>query len=405
MPRLSLTDRFTSGVKVATQTDHFDDRTPGLALRVTSAGRKTWTFIFTAPSSGKRARMTLGTYPSTSLSKARTLALEARGHVDDGVDPRDVAAGNGSATTVEFAVKSYLSKRVRPHLRSAEEVERRFNKNVLPTIGGIKLCELDKRNLTKVIDKIAHRGRQIEAARVFEDMRAFLRWSVARGELHQSPMDGMLKPAISPPRDRVLSDAEMGVLWNGLPTTLAGSLACQRIIKICLLTAQRVGEVAGMEIAELDLAEQVWTIPAHRTKNGHRHAVPLSQATTAIIKEALESAGRKARVVFPAKDGGAFSPAAVARTIGRAQRPTKTRLESRFELPHWTAHDLRRTAVSAMASLGVPPIVLGHIINHRSVTRAGVTLSVYSQYDYARERRQALERWAQRLAEIIGGAR
>ena len=46
-------------------------------------------------------------------------------------------------------------------------------------------------------------------------------------------------------------------------------------------------------------------------------------------------------------------------------------------MAHWTAHDLRRTAVTRMAKLGVSPIVLGHVINHRSVTKAGVTLGVY----------------------------
>ena len=55
-----------------------------------------------------------------------------------------------------------------------------------------------------------------------------------------------------------------------------------------------------------------------------------------------------------------------------------------------------------MAELGVSPIVLGHVINHRSVTRAGVTLAVYQQYDYAKEKRQALDLWADRLKAIVG---
>jgi hypothetical protein len=45
--------------------------------------------------------------------------------------------------------------------------------------------------------------------------------------------------------------------------------------------------------------------------------------------------------------------------------------------------------------------VLGHVINHRSVTKAGVTLSVYSQYDYAKEKQAALNLWAERLTAII----
>ena len=94
MPRVSLTDRFVAGVKSTDQTDYFDDRASarGLAVRVSKGGRKTWTLLFTPPGAAKRARMTLGTYPATSLAQARTLAIEARGHLERGQDPRAVLA-------------------------------------------------------------------------------------------------------------------------------------------------------------------------------------------------------------------------------------------------------------------------------------------------------------------------
>ena len=56
-----------------------------------------------------------------------------------------------------------------------------------------------------------------------------------------------------------------------------------------------------------------------------------------------------------------------------------------------------------MAELGVAPIVLGHIANHRTTTKAGVTLVVYIQHQYEREKRDALELWASRLQAIISG--
>ena len=69
----------------------------------------------------------------------------------------------------------------------------------------------------------------------------------------------------------------------------------------------------------------------------------------------------------------------------------------------WTAHDLRRSALTKMAELGVAPIVLGHIANHRTTTKAGITLGVYIQHAYEREKREALELWADRLQGIITG--
>src|SRR5262249_28653028 len=154
------------------------------------------------------------------------------------------------------------------------------------------------------------------------------------------------------------------------------SLECQRIIKLCLITAQRVGEVAGMVPAELDLKAREWRLPGVRTKNGHPHVVPLSDLAIEIIKEAMADAGKGAPL-FPAGKGS-LPPAAVARTIVRAHATSKERPHGRFGIAPWSAHDLRRTALTGMARLGVAPIVLGHVANHRTTTRAGVTLAVYS---------------------------
>ncbi|RPI36428.1 MAG: hypothetical protein EHM67_12705 [Hyphomicrobiaceae bacterium] len=140
--------------------------------------------------------------------------------------------------------------------------------------------------MNRVVDPVLKRGRRVEAGRVFEDLRAVVRWAVARVDLDHNPFDGMKKPAGSTPRERALSDDEIRLVWNGLPTTLARSKACQRILKLCLVTAQRVGEVAGMAVSELDLRTATWTIPGTRTMNGHRHVAPLSTSAVGLIKEA-----------------------------------------------------------------------------------------------------------------------
>jgi hypothetical protein len=56
-----------------------------------------------------------------------------------------------------------------------------------------------------------------------------------------------------------------------------------------------------------------------------------------------------------------------------------------------------------MARLGVAPIVLGHVANHRTTTRAGVTLAVYSHYAYDSEKRESLDRWSRALSAIVSG--
>jgi len=389
MPRVELTDRFVSGTKAG---DYFDAKNPGLNLRVTPNGVRSWFLVYTSPG-GKRARVTLGRYPQTPLARARALALEARGHLEEGKDPRDVQAAQAGSMTVSQLVASYLDKHVRPNLRSAKAIERRLTKNATPIIGNVPLADLHKREVNRVIDPILERGRPVEAARCFEDMRALFRWGVARGDLNHSPTDGMRKPGEAKPRERTLSDDEIRLLWLALPEALPRSKAVQRIIKLCLVTAQRVGEVSGMRRDELDLEQRLWTIPGARTKNKHKHAVPLSELAVEIINEALAHAGESPFVFLNDEGDGPLPAHAVAKTITKAQE--------RFGLAHWTAHDLRRTVVSKMGELGIAPIVRAHVINHRSVTRAGVTLGVYDHYDYAKEKREALQLWADRLVGIL----
>jgi integrase len=257
---------------------------------------------------------------------------------------------------------------------------------VLPVIGNVALSELHRRDATRIIDGKA--DAPIAARRAFEDLRAMLRWAVSRGDLDRNPVDGMQGPDPSRPRDRVLTDDEIRTLWLALPKALARSLACQQIIKLCLVTGQRLGEVVGMRRGELDLKRAIWQLPGSRTKNGHAHTVPLSGTALGIINEAMAASASDA--VFPIS-----AALIVSNTIVRAQ--------DRFGIPHWTAHDLRRTALTKMAELGVAPIVLGHVANHRTTTKAGMTLSVYVHHAYEKEKREALELWADRLRGIVAG--
>ena len=197
MPRLELTDRFVAGAKAdkeTSQTDYFDSRTPGLALRISGAGRKSWSFVFTAPN-GKRARMSLGHYPTMSLSRARTEARQARGHSGDGADPRAAMQRRGSAAmTVAELVAVYMADPERAKLRSINEVGRRLEKNALPKIGAVPLAQLTKRDILDVTERVMRRGARTEAWHVFKDLRAVLRWGVANLYLEHTPTEGMTAP-------------------------------------------------------------------------------------------------------------------------------------------------------------------------------------------------------------------
>ncbi len=157
MPVLALTDRFVGHAKPGPE--YFDDTVKGLALRVSAGGHK---LDFPFHDGGKRAHVTLGSYPATGLAKARTLATEARGHVEEGRDPRRVlkAADAAAQMTVADLIGSYLEKHVRPNLRSAHHMELRLAANVTPVIGDIRLADLHRRDVNRVLDPIVARKRQ-----------------------------------------------------------------------------------------------------------------------------------------------------------------------------------------------------------------------------------------------------
>ena len=182
------------------------------------------------------------------------------------------------------------------------------------------------------------------------------------------------------------------------------------------MTGQRVGEVAGIVAAEIDLKAREWRLPGSRTKNGHSHVVPLSDLAIEIIKEATQrrrtnrqrcrfargkTAPSLSGPLFPCGDGS-LSPVAVARTILRANETSKERPLG--PLRHCALVGARSAAHGAYRHGAARRRAdrLGHVANHRTTTRAGVTLAVYSQYTYDKEKREALDLWAGRIAAIVG---
>ena len=164
-----------------------------------------------------------------------------------------------------------------------------------------------------------------------------------------------------------------------------------------VVTAQRKGEVVGAALDEFDFEENVWTIPAKRSKNGQAHRVPLSPLALELICQAKEYASESPSLfpspwLFP-------SPAADGPILGRSINRAVYKTLPGLGLENITPHDLRRTAASNMTALGISRLVVSKILNH---VETGVT-AVYDRHGYDAEKRHALEVWATRLEEIVTG--
>ena len=159
-------------------------------------------------------------------------------------------------------------------------------------------------------------------------------------------------------------------------------------LKLALTTGQRIGEVTGLTLDEIDLPKAVWNLPAKRSKNGVAHSIPLSPTALDLIAEARQHAL-----------GDRLFPGLNSMKVGQQL----IRHRDRLPVKDFTAHDLRRSVCTHLAMLGVSPLVIGAVVNHRGIAKHGVTMNTYVQYDYAKEKRHALEMWADRLSAIIGG--
>jgi integrase len=281
-------------------------------------------------------------------------------------------------------IESYIAKHVRT-LRSQKDRERHLRIDILPVIGGVKVAELHRRDVHRVLDAIIERGEPQSARAAFNVIRAMCRWALSRGDLDHNPVEGMEGPKPSMPSTRVLDDEEIRSLWREWRPVLGKQV--DLILKLCLVTGQRSSEVAGMSTSELDLTKRVWTIPGSRTKNKHEHTVPLSDLAVELLKEALADA----------VDDRVF------RLPPHRTNKYVTNYRAKFSVRKWSAHDLRRTLCTNLVRLGVSPLIVGHVVNHRGTTKAGMTLAVYVQYSFDKEKRDALDMWANRLAAIVSG--
>ncbi len=245
-----------------------------------------------------------------------------------------------------------------------------------------------------ILDCVAERGARVRSNRVFALLRAIYRWGIAEDVITSDPTLGVRPRAVERPRDRVLADRETSIFWQGLVSAPMGD-AVASILKLALVTGQRIGEIAGMAKSELDLSTHnpMWTQPGARRKNKELTRVPLSPLAAVLIIEAIARSGDSAYVFSSAKGDGPITAHAATRAIGRA-RPS-------LGLEHFRVHDLRRTVATGMASLGVNPHTISLVLDHISATKGTVTGAVYVKYSFDREKRDALERWATHLSNLV----
>ena len=322
------------------------------------------------------------------LDDARRIARQRFAQVELGADP---AAERGPrprpALTLGAAAERYLDAkrdRMRPNTyKAANDISRVYWKPLHERpLDAIKRADVAARlqELTK-----AH-GRT-SAARARGIFVGDVLWAMREGLCEANPVMATNDPAAGIlPRDRVLSDDEIRIVWNACGDDAAG-----RIIKLLLLTGCRREEIGALKWSEIEAG--VLTIPGTRTKNGRALVLPLPAVAIELL------------AAVPKQNGGDFVFGRGGDTPFSGWSAAKLRLDARIvmttgkPLAHWTLHDLRRTMRSGLGMLGVPPHVAELAINH---VKGGVE-AIYDRYRYQREIAAALARWAEHVLALVEG--
>jgi integrase len=375
MPRRALTDRYCAHAKPAgTQIDYFDAETTGLALRVFRSGAKSWMYRFTWAE--RRKWMTFGTYPATSLARARTLADEARAALEAGRDPRTAFAKPDTLRSVceEWAAREAGA------LRTGADITAALARAVYPMLGDWPLADIRRSDIVRMLDRIADERGPVAADRALSIIRRVFNWHASRSDDFRSPIvRGMSR---SKPheraRARILSDDEIRIVW----AVAEGKGSFGRMVRFLLLTGARRTEAAAMAWTELDGAD--WLLPGARNKT----KLPLLRT---LPPQALAVLGKPNGVFV-------FSPDGIRPLTGFAEAK-RTFDRSTGPMERWTLHDLRRTARSLMSRAQVPSDiserVLGHVI--------GGVRGIYDRHEYRDEKAQALSALARLIDRIISG--
>ncbi len=407
MPTMKLTqlavDRI--GKPVAGRIEYFDTVLPSFGMRISSTGARSWVLFYRVH--GVQRRFTIGTLAQLpKVDDARQRARELLQDVERGIDPAEVKATAKAATpalppaerdTVRNVAKQFIERYAKPRNKSWKEADASLQRHVVSRWGDREMASITRRDILDLLDGLTDQGFTIAPRRVLAAVHKLMVWSIERDIIPANPASGIKAPGKEIERERVLTDDELRRLWiaaDGMGPTAGG------FIKTLILTGQRRDEVATMKWADVDFEHSiyeerggvqvkvgtaaVWTLPREKTKGDRQHEVPLS----ALAVEVLQSMPRIGEYVFTTRGDRPIS--------GYSKFKQRADSLSGIEAD-WRFHDLRRTAGTGMASLGIPPGTISRVLNHKE---GGVT-KIYNRYGYLPEKRRALDTWARKVESLI----
>ena len=383
----------------------------GLTFVATEAGARQGkaSWILRYRFGGRQCEKVFGRYPDISLKDARELARNDRALLQQGKDvgaiKRQEKLKAIDMHNVDGLAKVWFERDIASKYKHPEVVERVIRRHIKPAIGKLPVEEVRPVHIDGVLTKIVAGGAPTVANDALRYLFRMFHFAVKRKWIDSNPAYGFeISDAggTEKSRSRWLKREELMALAQSMHDTPNFGRANELAVWLLLALCVRKMELLSAKWSEFDLDKGIWLLRPTRTKMKAAIDIPLSLPVIEWLKELkVHSCGHTH--LFPAR-----------RLIHmKAGVPRKNRFEHispdtlnvalkrlpLAEIEHFTVHDMRRTARTHMAALGVDRFVAERALNHKVRDVEGV----YNQYDYFEERTNALSRWALMLAAISRG--
>jgi integrase len=346
---------------------------------------------------GDMRKHTLGGPPTVTFAaafkKAGALLAAAKLGNDPAGDARKI---RDSVTIRELVTRytAYQQPRMKP--RSYQEVVRHLEAHAKP-LHGRRASQVTQRAAVEVLQGIAKTA-PVTANRVRASLSAMFAWGMKARLVIANPIAATFKPAPEQPRERVLTDHELALIW----ACTGGAADHGRIARLLMLTGARREEIAGMRWGEVTRhgdGTATWVLPSERSKNHLPHELLLPPLVASLLPEAREGADGAPRELLFGEGDGPFS----------GWSNCKARLDKRIAdanggkaIPAWVLHDLRRTLVTRLNDMEVEPHVIEALVNHAGGSAKAGVAGVYNRSAYTVQKRAALALWCDFIARLVG---
>jgi integrase len=371
----------------------------GMWLRVTDTAKS---FFYRYTYNGRRRKLTLGSYPEMSLKQARDERAKAAAILASGKDPgfvkRAAIEHKRQAPTVADLGKEFFERGMKNY-KNKQDAYDRLKRDPIKKLGPRLAMDIEPEDLVPVFNAIVDRGSLVAANRTLALTRKMFDYAVAQRYCLSNPVTMQAKDvggAEVSKQTALLFEQIRAVLQVLSDEQCPASLQTRLGIKLILATGKRPSEVVSIEWTEVDLDRCEWINPWHKIKDapeGADHLVFLSQYSVTILKRLL-ALNPKGRYVLPTPHPKGGQERHITR---HALSEAVLRLhDSGVFKQKFTPHDLRRTFATRAAELKIPPHVVEKCLDH---VMSGM-MAVYNLAPYFEERKEAMDLWGSKLAEL-----